>query len=256
MPTQHLALILALLWAGSTQAAGLITGAVQTGGDTDRPLAAWTGSSLTFSNNSRTTLNGTTHLVTLFDEDVLSMTDRPHNWNGVLTNLGLPSYLLNQEYVMIGNNNRDNAAFRLDLTVSQPVSVFLLLDNRIGDSDAATPPTLGTLMSWVASGGWQPVATGANRTGNTSLPDEVGVDEVNGDGTGGGTGPGNAINNFNSIFQRDFAAGTFTLEQQNAGGINMYGVVVTPPQVVPEPGALALLTTAGIILGFAPRRRR
>lgn len=260
MPTQHLtraALALAFLWAASAQAASLITGVVQTGGDADRPPAQYTGQTYAFTNGQPAFFDGQSTTVPVFGEDVLAMTDRVHNWNGALTNLAIPLYLAGQEYVQIANNNRDNAAFRLDITVNGPASIFLLLDNRLGDADPATPPTLSaTLMPWVASLGFQPVNTGHNRTGDLSRPDELGVDEGGGgDGSGRGTGPGDNINQFASVYQLDVPAGTVSLPEQNGGGLNMYGVVVTPPQVVPEPGALTLLAAAGIILGFAPRRR-
>ncbi len=61
------------------------------------------------------------------------MVDRVHQWNGG-TEAGLPSYLVGGEYIMSGNDNRDNAAYRLDITVSEPVMVYLLVDNRLTPS--------------------------------------------------------------------------------------------------------------------------
>jgi hypothetical protein len=234
--------------------AQLITGVVQTGGDTDRPAAQQTGQTYT---NISAFFTGAPLTVGLFKEDAEIMTDRVHNWNGVLTNIPLPSYLLNQEYIQIANNNRDNAAFRLDITVGGPASIFLLLDNRIGDGVATNAPTLGgATMQWVLDQGWQPAATGQNRFGDPTRPDEAGVDEGSAtDGTGRGTGPGNDINNYSSVYFKDVPAGTFSLFQQNAGGLNMYGVVVTPPQIVPEPGALGLLAAGAGLLAWARRRR-
>jgi hypothetical protein len=50
----------------------------------------------------------------LFAEDVPAYTDREHQWNSVTNNSGiaidLPSYLVGGEYIMPGDDLRDNAA--------------------------------------------------------------------------------------------------------------------------------------------------
>jgi hypothetical protein len=84
-----------------------------------------------------------------FGEDAKAMTDRTHEYNASSATLPLPSYLVGQEYILVANNNRDNAGFALDITVSQPSLVFLLIDNRLGDGDGATPPDFTSLMKWV-----------------------------------------------------------------------------------------------------------
>lgn len=245
---------LCLLATTAAPAAGLITDVVQTGGRADRPPAQWTGQSYV---NPAPFFGGQPITVGVFEEDALAMTDRVHNYNGALTTLPLPPYLVGYEYIQIANDNRSSADFRLDITVSGPATVFLLLDNRLGDGNNANPPTLSdTLMPWVAAQGFIPVLTGHNRAASVDFPDELGVDEgSSGDGSGRGTGPGMDINQFSSVFMRDVPAGTFTLLEQNGGGINMYGVVVTPPQAVPEPGAAALAGVAALVLGLMRRRR-
>ena len=75
-----------------------------------------------------------------------------------------------------------------------------------------------------------------------SIPDELAFDEgANGD-----------VNQFYSIYAKDFEAGTFSIFQADNSGRNMYGAVVTP---VPEPGSSGLLVI-GLAGWFAARRRR
>jgi hypothetical protein len=115
----------------------------------------------------------------------------------------------------------------------------MLIDNRLG-GNAADPPTFGaTAMQWILDQGWVPTANGINRTANPGVPDEVGIDEAS-DST---------INNWFSVYRKDFPAGTFNLFQPDNAGQNMYGVVI-----VPEPSGVALACgVAG--LGLLKRRR-
>jgi hypothetical protein len=120
---------------------------------------------------------------------------------------------------MSGNDDRDNAAYTLDVFVAQAVQVYMLIDNRLGDTDASTVPTFDAAhMQWIVDEGWTAVRTGNNRSGNSALPDEVGIDE-SADGT---------INNWFSIYTKSFPAGSFHLKQADNTGQNMYGVVVAP----------------------------
>src|SRR6185503_4510122 len=89
----------------------------------------------------------------------------------------IPSYLVGQEYIMSGNDNRDNTGYRLNVSVATAVRVYILIDNRLG-GNAADPPTFdATHMQWILDEGWTPVMTGVNRASNASVPDEVAVDE-------------------------------------------------------------------------------
>jgi MYXO-CTERM domain-containing protein len=69
-----------------------------------------------------------------------------------------------------------------------------------------------------------------------------------------GTGAGNSVNSFFTIYEKDFAAGsTISLKDQNDGtSRNMYGLVVTE---APEPSALGLVAVAGL-LGLRRNGRR
>jgi len=204
----------------------LISNVVETGGDdepTDTVTAKWTG--VTFSNGVAGEFQ-TPFEVPLFGEDVPAYVDRTHQWNGATPTVTLPGYLVGGEYIMSGNDNRDNPTYQLDITLSQQANVYILVDNRLGDGNGADPPSFdvgGTpYMSWLLQNGWIAVTNGLNRTGDRSRPDEAGVDE-NGDGVG----PGGSIQSFSSIYLKTLPAGTFSIFQADNTGQNMYGVVVT-----------------------------
>jgi hypothetical protein len=176
-----------------------------------------------------------------FGEDVPAYVDRTHQWNGATVDLPLPSYLVGGEYIMIGNDNRDNANLRLDITVTEDVLVYMLIDNRLTDGGAGDPPESGlpfdqwTGMKWMATNNFSAVMTGWNRTADPNVPDEIGVDEG-----GDGVGSGNGINNWSSVYSTERTAGTFSIYQPDNGGRNMYGVVIkrkpgslnSPPEIV------------------------
>src|SRR5438093_1290131 len=97
----------ASIWAASGIKAGLITSVVETGGDGGSTVPAkFTGQVFT------NTAGFGIVTVGLFNEDALAFSDRGHQWNSV-TNysgvpIGLPLYLLNGEYVVPGDDRRDN----------------------------------------------------------------------------------------------------------------------------------------------------
>ncbi|MCX8109560.1 MAG: Ig-like domain-containing protein, partial [Verrucomicrobiae bacterium] len=194
----------------------VITSVVEVGGDDSANTPAqFTGQEFYHPNLGRITVGS-------FKEDVPAFRDRVHQWNGATAALPLPSYLVGGDYIMIRNDNRDNSPFQLDVTVAEPALVFLLVDNRLSDGDAASPPDFSTgLMSWLMDEGWRAVRTGYNRLGMLHLPDEIGVDE-----SGDGVGPGASIDNYSSVYVKRVPAGTVTLYQADNSGRNMYGVVV------------------------------
>lgn len=217
-----------------------------------------------------------------FGEDAFAFTDRNHQWNGTRYNsagtlsttvaagdtvVPIPSYLVGGEYMSTLNTNRDNAAYRMNVTVgADPVIAYLLIDNRVGDGTATNKPTLGSggtgIMPWVADDGWTTVSTGLFPGGQ---PDYVGFDEgvtitdFNARATTPdslGTGAGNNVNNHATIYSKTFLPGSvITLKEQNDGtSRDMYGMVVTAIPV-PEPGSLMALAGAAV-LGLMRRRRR
>jgi len=233
-----------------------ITNVVETGGDneaTDTITAKWTGQTF-----NRSVLNepdagaiGTPFTVPTFGNLAPTYVDRNHRYANhtvdpaaIPPGFTIPAYLLGQEYIMAGNDNRDNNAaptlYRLDVTVAEPSRVYMLIDNRLG-GNAADPPTFdSTHMQWMLDQAWIPTNNGLNRAGNPAVPDEVPLDE----------GADNTIQNWFSVYRKDVPAGTFTLLQPDNGGQNMYGVVVGP---VPEPSSITLVAGG---LALLMRRRR
>lgn len=198
--------------------------------------------------------------------------DRHHSWaNGGtffgLTYPAIQSYLLGGEYIMPPQNLRDNPTLELKVTVATPSTVYLLIDNRLGEAPNAgdngfplDPPTFdASHMAWVAANGWAPVVTGANHLGNNTVPDEIAMDE-NQDLRQGGTpnptpqGFTNTVDSFFSIYAKQVPAGTFSLFQANKdpGNMNMYGVVIT---AVPEPTTAGLMLLAASVGAFVRRKR-
>lgn len=219
-------------------AAPLITNVVETGGDdeaTDTLVAQWTGA--TFINGiAGEPIPGSAadapYTVGLFAEEAPMFVDRNHQWNGATAALPIPKYLEGGEYIMSGNDNRDNADYLLEVTISEACYVYMLIDDRMGDASNANPPNFPDWsldrngdgnpdMAWIVEEGWEPVKTGWNRFGNPDWPDHVGVDEG-----ADGVGPGVGINQWSSIYVKRFPAGTFTLRAPDNSGQNMYGAVV------------------------------
>jgi hypothetical protein len=205
----------------------LITTVVETGGvnePTDTIAAKWTGQTFVNGVANEPLLNtpiDAAFTAGWFGNGTPAFVDRAHVYTNATSTATIPSYLLGGEIIMSGNDNRDRTNYVLDVTVSVPVQVYLLIDNRLGDPNSpnTTPPQFGpTKMKWVLDQGWTAVKTGVNRTADATLPDEVGFDEA-ADGT---------INQYYSIYTKSFPAGTFQLKQADNAGQNMYGVVVTP----------------------------
>jgi len=155
----------------------------------------------------------------LLAEDVPCFVDRPHQYNEI------PDFLVGAEYVMVANNDKTVGDYSLTVTVSQDVTIYLILDNRLGGTGGGkgTDPDLAAAgMNWVIDLGF--VDTG----------EDIGIDE-SGDGD---------IDQYASIFSKQMSAGSITLGAQNdGGGRNMYGVavfapIVTATEPVPADGAM------------------
>lgn len=226
-----------LAGAAVLQAQPIITNVLETGGDneaSDTITAKWTGVTWNATVAGEPIAGiavGAPFTVPAFGEDVAVYVDRNHQYNGATAALPIPTYLLGGEYIMPGNDNRDNASYQLDISVSDAAMAYILVDNRLIDGDGANPPNYpegvdpagwASAMTWLSVEGFQPVLTGYNRTGDPTVPDEIAIDEA-----GDGTGPGNGINQYYSVYSKVILApGTFLLYQADNSGRNMYGVVV------------------------------
>lgn len=235
----------------------IITNVAESGGDneaTDTIPAKWTGVTFPVSvnNEPRPGLTiGQTYAVGLFGDEVPAFVDRNHEWTAATPTIPIPKYLVGGEYIMSGNDNRDNAEYLLDVTISKKAFVYMLIDDRLGDASNANPPNFpdwtatrtgapGADMAWIIEDGWQPMKTGANRHGNPDWPDHIGMDE-GADGAGSGQG----VNQWSSIYMKVFEAGTFQIKAPNNNGQNMYGAVV-----VPYPEKPIVTGSRGNLFGF------
>jgi hypothetical protein len=143
-------------------------------------------------------------------EDALCFVDRTHEYNVI------PLYLIGAEYVMTSNDNKDAAVgYELDVTLSGNATLYLFLDNRLGDTGGGLgvdPDLVGAGMTWVTTMGF------------SDTGDDIGIDE-SGDGD---------IDQYSSVFTLVVPAGTITLlEQDDGGSRNMYGVAALPPPTQP-----------------------
>jgi len=123
----------------------VITDVVETGGDnepTDTIVAKWTGVTWdrTVANEPTVGAVGTPFTCGFFGEEVPAYVDRNHEWTGATPTLLIPKYLLGGEYIMSGNDNRDNPDYQLDVTIAKKSFVYLLIDDRLGDGNNANPP--------------------------------------------------------------------------------------------------------------------
>ncbi|MBI5773009.1 MAG: hypothetical protein HZA89_04605 [Verrucomicrobia bacterium] len=242
------------------RAAPLITSVVESGGDGGTTIPAkFTGQ--TFTNTAGFGII----TVGLFGEDAPAYSDRGHQWNSV-TNpagvaIGMPPYLVNGEYIVPGNDRRDNQLYSLTLTtMTSKVYVYLLIDNRgsITNGQPRTPPDIGIgtnslglpFMNWVLTNGFVPVHTGRNRSGSLAIPDEVGMDESPSLGVGAGV----SVNSYCSVYGRSLSGtrDTIVLGEYAAGGSgrSMYGVVVSTNAPVPTITAITADPTGGVAVTF------
>jgi hypothetical protein len=197
-----------------------------------------------------------------FGEDALTFSDRDHQHNGAAfdsasgqlstsggTIIGLPSYLVGNDYVRFANNARDNAGYVGTVTTDILSDFYVLIDNRINGpagtagSDNFTDPVLGGTLQWVIDGGWQRVNTGISPNGQA---DYTGVDEG-----GNETGPGLGLNQFYSIWKTPELATAASVGSNGTGGSNMVALVAVP---IPEPSSAVLLAIG--LISILRRRRR
>jgi hypothetical protein len=235
------AMLVLISATASTVVLGAITNVVETGGDneaTDTITAKWSGNTfpVTVANepvpglavNDNYTVGLFGHMAPVYVDRNARYSDHSVQATAVPPDFEIPAYLVGQQYIMSGNDNRDNANYRLDVTVDTPSTVYMLIDNRLGDPNSpnSDPPSFGpTKMQWILDQNWQPTNGGFNRFDNPAVPDEVPNDE----------GADNDIDQWFSVYKKEVSAGTFTLLHPDNTGQNMYGVVIAssgPPPVL------------------------
>ena len=130
----------------------------------------------------------------------------------------VPDYLVGLEYLMLANEDKSNADFQLELTLSQNATVYLLLDNRIGDDEGTNPAYLEEgAMEWILEMGF------------TTHYDQIGIDEKLNDNQEVATG-------WFTIYQLNTTAGSLMFEKQDEGDSRrLYSIVVEPYNLHPEP---------------------
>lgn len=153
-------------------------------------------------------------------EDAAAFVDRPHQWNGP-RGRRLPEYLLDGDYVKTFNDDKVARDLEIELALSQPAVLYVLLDTRV------SPP------------GW--LLADFEETG-----DRVGVDEAHVPHASASSktrdlasGPGASIDRLHSVWKREFPQGGVVtlgpngdLTDDSLSGVealaNMYGIVAVP----------------------------
>ena len=156
-------------------------------------------------------------------DGALAYADRTHIYQQI------PEPLVGAQYVLMSNKDKNNPNHELHVTIGQPGTLYLLIDNRVGtDTSSRTlPPNLeAAAMTWVTDMGFA----------DTSM--DVAIDE-NADGS---------IDNYYSVFSKPVTPGPndIILKAQNdltpsPGYRSMYGVAamglpVTASHPVPANG--------------------
>lgn len=146
-------------------------------------------------------------------EDAYCFVDRLHEWNGE-TAAGMPSYLLGGDYVKTFNDDKLMDEYKVDVELTQPAILYVLLDMRVD------PP------KWLTDS--------FSDTG-----DRIGIDETHhhrpGPEATSEVGPGNSIDRTHSIWKLVVPEGGTVVLGPNGKAPsntpwhnNMYGLVAVP----------------------------
>lgn len=143
-------------------------------------------------------------------EDAPVYVDRFFQWNGE-TASGIPAYLRGGDYVKTFNDDKLADQYQIEVTLSQPVTLYVLMDPRV------EPP------EWLTSS-------------FTDTGDIIGIDESHHHLAGGENmlevGAGRSIDRTRSVWKMTVPkAGTITLGRNGEGSsraISMYGIVAVP----------------------------
>lgn len=158
-----------------------------------------------------------------FGEGFVAYTDRTH------TLVSVPSVLVGGHYLQTRQGDKTNASLSVSFNADPGTTVFVLIDNRVGDGIGGTNPVSGSdnppvasALPWLAANGFL----------DSGL--DIGIDENN-DGS---------INNTSSVFFRHvdsdpgtpddlFNLGSLDTTSPTINDRSVYSVVITKPQVVP-----------------------
>ncbi|MGD9632426.1 MAG: FecR family protein [Pirellulales bacterium] len=150
-------------------------------------------------------------------EDAVAFVDRDYQWNGI-DGRGIPRYLMGGDYVKTFNDDKVTQNLVITVTFDRPAMLFLLVDDRLMDTD------------WLTE---QFVDTG----------DDVGLDEgphVPNDVRKLASGPGESIDQVHSIWKcrvspgERISIGPYRPSVPAGSGqgtktsLNMYGIVAVP----------------------------
>lgn len=190
-----------------------------------------------------------------YDEDTEIYCDRIHQNNGPCFNagnhklstsgteiVGLPPYLIGNDYVKFANDVRENAGYSALISTDTPSVFYLMIDNRLNgpagnaSNNRANDPVLGGTLQWVIDGGWIRVNTGISPNGQA---DYVGADEG-----AGAIGPGQSIENFYSVYKSPAATTSVVVKNNGLNSGNMISVVAVPTEAPPE--AIVSYTAAAL----------
>ena len=150
------------------------------------------------------------------DEGVLAFIDRTYDW------VSAPGYdtiadmgLVGADYIKLANDDKNQADYEIDVTLSQDAKVFLFWDER------------ASVNSWIA-------ALGFTDTGDRV----IGLDAL-----------GDIYEHI--VYTADLSAGTHTFgELGQSGSVSMYGIAA-----VPVPGAVLIGMLGLSVVGVKLRKR-
>lgn len=159
-----------------------------------------------------------------FREDSRAFVDRLHEWNGV-DHRGLPPFLVGGDYVMTFNDDKITTGIEIAVSVNQPATLYVLLDDRVAPPEWLKRDFVDTQWDVGSDDGWLdgPIVTGM--------------------------GPGESVDHVFSVWRRDVlnpstvVLGALSQEEQTVPaakiGHSMYGFVATPLQrELPRPAVL------------------
>ncbi len=134
------------------------------------------------------------------------------------------------DFVRTAVDDKANSALQMDVTVDKAGTLFLLIDNRVGDNNGANPPTLGSVMSWVPANGFV-------QTGYT-----VGV-----------FNPSDSSKVIMTAYAKEIAGpGTISLYEQNDGTSRItYLIAAIPAGWNLPPSVMGVPATASVFPGNA-----